>query len=424
MKPGSWRFFAVFLAVVAMVAAACDSDDSSSDGSGEEDSSADEMEIPAGPPVSGEPFKVGVITSEGVGGIDLPDLANGAEAGTEYVNAELGGIGGRPLEAVVCNGEAEPAGNAACAQQFVDEGVLAVAGLDPAWGDNGLPITTEADITFIGLPVVFAEFLGDASHPFGGGSLSAFPAQAKYWGETVGVDKASIVYADLAAGETAAKELLGAPMEELGVDVTYVPEATGAADYTSAVVQANESDPDVMIILYSATDCARVLAAAQQVGVEAQRAASGSCADEAALDIAGEEAINGLVVNSDTHFIAQEGEPEFEEAEIFRDRVVRYADQEPTSFSAATFSQVVTLADIANQIVEEQGVDAVTASTVKTQIESLTDQHIFMGASFDATDPIVLAGVETSVYAKDQRIYEYSNGELTDIGGGWVNGFE
>lgn len=424
MRLKSWWRFAALLAVFALVAAACDSGSDSSDGGGDDSGGSDEMEIPEGPPVSGEPFKVGVITSEGVSGIDLPDIANGAEAGTEYVNKELGGIGGRPLEAVICNGMAGPAENAACAQQFVEEGVLAVAGLDPAWGDNGLPITTEASITYIGLPTAFAEFIGEASHPFGGGSLSAFPAQAKYWGETVGVDRASIIYADLAAGETAATELLGNPLEELGVEVNYVPEAVGAADYTSSVVEANETDPDVLIILYSAADCARVLLAAEQIGVEAARAASGSCADATALEIAGESAVDGITVNSDTHFIAEEGEPEFEAAEIFRDRIVRYADQEPTSFGASAFSQVVTLADIANQIAEEQGVDSVDAATVRAVIESAVDQAIFMGDSFTAADPIVLAGVETSVYTKGQRIYEFSGGELTDVGGGWVNGFE
>jgi hypothetical protein len=133
--------------------------------------------------------------------------------------------------------------------------------------------------------------------------------------------------------------------------------------------------------------------------------------------------LEGFLLNSDTHYLAQEGEPEFEDAEIFRDRIVRYADQEPTSFSAATFSEVVTLTDIANQVADAQGVDAVNAQTVLTQIESVTDQPIFMGDVLDSSNPVELAGVETGVYARTQRIYQFENGDFVDVGGGWIDGF-
>jgi len=413
-----WRTLVV-VGLVALVAAACGND---SGGSGASDTSGD-MTIPTGPPVSGEPFNIGVIYAEGVSGIDLPDLRNGAEAAGEYVNKELGGIGGRPVEIMACNGKADPAQNAACAQQFVDDNAIGVTGLDPTWGDNGLPITDEAGIAFVGLPVSNAEFLTPTSHPFGGGSLTAFPALAKYAVDDLDVQNAVVLYADLEAGELAANALLGDPLRADGVNVELIPEAVGAADYTSAVVKANDANPDIIFILFSSVDCGRIIQAAQQVGVTAQLAGSGSCADPSALEIAGEDALNGFLLNSDTHYLAKEGEPEFEDAEIFRDRIVRYADQEPTSFSAATFSEVVTLVDIANQVADAQGVDAVNAQTVLAQIESVTDQPIFMGDVLDSTNPVELAGVQTGVYARTQRIYQFENGDFIDVGGGWIDGF-
>ncbi len=414
-----WRILAV-VGLVALVAAACGNDSGGSDNASD---TSEDVTIPTGPPVSGEPFNIGVVFSAGVAGTDLPDLENGALAAAEYVNKELGGIDGRPVEIVSCNEQTDPAKAADCGQQFVDANVIGVVGLGPTWGDNGLPVTNEAGIPFVGLPISNAEFITPTSHPFGGGSLSAFPALAKYAVDELDVQKAVVLYADLEAGELAANTLLGDPLKAEGVEVELIPEATGAADYTSAVVKANEADPDIIFILFSSVDCGRIIQAAQQVGVTAQLAGSGACADPAALELAGEDALDGFLLNSETHYVAQEGEPEFEDAEIFRDRIVRYADQDPTSFAADTFSETVTLVDIANEVADEQGVDNVNAQTVLAKIESVTDQPIFMGPVLDSSNPVELAGVETGVYNPAQRIYQYTGGEFVDVGGAWINGF-
>ncbi|MEZ5169966.1 MAG: ABC transporter substrate-binding protein [Acidimicrobiia bacterium] len=414
-----WRFVALF-AVLALVVAACDSD--SSDDSN--DNASDDMDIPQGPPVSGDPFKIGVVYASGVGGVDLPDLANGAQAAAQYVNDEKGGIDGRPVEVVECNAMADPAAAADCGQNFVDEGVIAVTGLEPTWGDNGLPVTDAAGIPFIGLPISFAEFTTPTSHPFGGGSLTAFPALAKFAAEDVGVENAAIIHTDIEAGKLAAETLLRDPLEEAGVDVTLVSESSGAADFTPAVAEALSGDPDSVFILFDASDCGRILAALEQAGYQGDLFGTGACANDEALEVAGESAVEGFYLNSDTHYRAVEGEPEFEDAQIMIDRLDRYADQEVTSFAAATFSEVVTAVNIANDIADEQGVDAVSAETMLAQIESLVDYPIFDGDVIDSTAPVEIAGVATGVYVPTQRIYQYTDGEFVDVGGGWVNGFE
>lgn len=407
-----WRLIAV-VGVVALVGSACADDGDSADDADEETDETEE--VTEGPPVSGEPFTIGVIYTAGVSGIDLPDLVAGAEAAAEYINTELGGIDGRPVEILACNDDGDVAENVACAQEFVDAGVLAVTGLNPLWGDNGLPITTEAQIPTVTLPVTFPEFIGEASYPFLGASPSQFPALAKYFAEELGIESASVIYADLEAGQLAANALLADFLKERGVeDVTLVPEAVGAADFTSALVKANEGDPDAIFVLFAAEDCARIFQAAQQTGVTATLAAPGSCGDEAVLEDAG-DAAEGVYIGGDTTWVV----PDDEETEIFRDRLMRYQDFEPTSQASATFSQVMTLWDIGNRI----GADALTAPALLDTLATIEGQHVFMGPELSASNAVELAGVETNVYAPESRILLVEDGEVVDVDG-WVNGHE
>jgi hypothetical protein len=48
---------------------------------------------------------------------------------------------------------------------------------------------------------------------------------------------------------------------------------------------------------------------------------------------------------------------------------------------------------------------------------------VFMGTKLDKDRAASLAGIPTHVYNPDARIIEVQDGELVDVGGGWVDGF-
>ena len=76
----------------------------------------------------GEPIVLGMINQENTPVGSYPELSSATRAAIEFVNAELGGVNGRPLELEVCNTEFSPEGSTSCAQQFVQAGVPAVLG--------------------------------------------------------------------------------------------------------------------------------------------------------------------------------------------------------------------------------------------------------------------------------------------------------
>ena len=367
----------------------------------------------AGGKVTGEPVKIGVITSVGVSGIDLPTLEEGAQAAAEYVTKELGGIAGRPVEAIVCNDKSDPAQDAVCAQKFIDEGVIAITGLGPTWGDNGLPITAAANIPFVGLPISNAEFINPSSYPMTGGSASAFPALAKYFLDK-GVKKAAIIYADLAAGKLAADALLGDPLIAGGVEVVAIPEKVGAPDFTPAVVQANAGDPDVIFMLFSGPDCVRILQAAGQVGVNASMAGAGSCVEEKTFDEVDDSIVDGAIFNSDTAYFVK-NDPE---AKTYRKALKKYEKAAPSGFSATTFATIMTLKTIGDELG-----DGLSAQAVLDTLKNADGIPVFLAQPMNKADAATLAGVPINIYNPWQRIVRLKNGKVVDANDNeWIRG--
>ncbi len=284
------------------------------------------------------------------------------------------------------------------------------------YGANGLAVTTPANIPFVGTPVSTQEFLAPNSYPFLGGSAAAFPAMAKYaLGQ--GIKKASILYADVGAGKLAADALLSDPLKAGGVEVTTVPEKIGAADFTPALVQANQGDPDVIFLLFSAEDCNRIFKAAGQIGVKARLAASGSCLEKQVIDGVNPAIVKGLFANSETLFYVKNDK----QAELYRKALKKYADNaSPSGFSAASFSQVMTLAGIGDTL----GADLSAQSLLDT-LKTASGIKVFMGTELDSAAPAKLAGAATHVFNTDQRIVTLKNGKVVEANENqWISGFK
>ena len=110
------------------------------------------------------PVLIGFHNLEG-GAYSIPEARSGFEAGVQYVNTELGGINGHELQVNYCNVDVTPESAINCANQFVEEDVVAaVQGFDLAV-DAALPILSEAGILEIApspLGAAINDNVGDA----------------------------------------------------------------------------------------------------------------------------------------------------------------------------------------------------------------------------------------------------------------------
>lgn len=141
---------AVATAVCMIVAlAACSSSGSNTGGSSAASSSAPVAGNSTGPSPTGTPITMGFLVPDS--GVEAnPQVLPAEQRGLAYVNDTLGGINGRPLNFVVCHSDGTPAKAVSCANQFVQDKVVAVIdGFDRGVG-SGLPIYKSAGIPVIG----------------------------------------------------------------------------------------------------------------------------------------------------------------------------------------------------------------------------------------------------------------------------------
>ena len=91
------------------------------------------------PALTGEPIKLMTVTTLNAAGPTYQNIANTAKAYEWYVNAR-GGIGGRPIEVIVCDEQFDPAVAATCARQAVEENVVAVVGSFTFFAESIVPV--------------------------------------------------------------------------------------------------------------------------------------------------------------------------------------------------------------------------------------------------------------------------------------------
>src|SRR5437868_3006414 len=78
--------------------------------------------------LTGEPIVVGLLNQEDAPVGSFPDLRRGAEAAVKHVNADLGGVGGRPIRLESCATRGTAESSQACATEVLDAHPVAVIG--------------------------------------------------------------------------------------------------------------------------------------------------------------------------------------------------------------------------------------------------------------------------------------------------------
>ena len=230
----------VALAALVAVSAACTAD--SGDDEANEPTPTGSSEAKAADD-SLEPVTVGFHNLEG-GAISLADVRLGFEAGVEYINAELEGINGHPLEFIDCKTDGTPESSTNCANTFVEDGaVLAVQGADFG-ADAMLPVLKEAKVAALGafpLTPGMNAAVGDAY--FMQGSAEEGYGATLVQLNNLGAERIAFVMVENPASHATFDDVISPAAERLGVEVKvfYVPQQ---ADWTvqSATVLAWEPD--------------------------------------------------------------------------------------------------------------------------------------------------------------------------------------
>jgi len=217
------------------------------------------------------PVRIGLMNQENDPIGSFPEIRLGIEGAVNYINAELGGIEGHPVELVTCLQNSVPAAQE-CAQDLATSDLVSVI--------NGVNIWTVAfdfygtmgDTPVIGgLPL----FAGDYNQPnarfFNGGSVQVYSAAARFVAEDLGAKKVVVLVNQNPAATAALDSGLAPIFDARGIEYEAIDVPIPLTDAIPPVSQAAAADADLVMLLAAGNECVPVIRAANQLGIPAEK---------------------------------------------------------------------------------------------------------------------------------------------------------
>jgi len=194
---------------------------------------------------TGDPIRIGMINNSSGPAAAFPEIARAAEVGAEWVNAELGGIDGHPIEIVGCDVKFSAAGSQSCGQQMVQEGVPVVLGGIDIFGD-GIRVLEDNGIPYVGgVPVSLPSVRSPISFQFSGGSWGMNLGFVYHITQVLHAERVSIIYGDFGSvadgAEWGRRALVNQGIPPQNVNMVKIPIV--AEDLLTPLSAANETDP-------------------------------------------------------------------------------------------------------------------------------------------------------------------------------------
>lgn len=332
--------------------------------------------VPSEPePASGEPIRIGMINQEDTPLGSFPELRLGAQAAVEWINAELGGVGGRPIELMPCITHFNVEQSKSCAQDLVQADVVAILGGIDVTSNGSIPVLEQNGVPYVGgIPVNLSDMQSPISFQFSGGTAGAFAAFAYHAATELEAEKVAVAYGDYESIKVSAIDYGVEILEKLGVDeVVEIPFPILTTDFLPVLTKAAEGEPDAIFLGAADTACAPAMKTAFDIGIEAQMYLVGSCLAPGIADEIGVEAVEGKLFNVESALVPQV------DNDLYMSAVARYGDPQLPAASAAT----VSFRGMMNlwMMLDEVGPD-VTRSSLLDHVRSTVDHPSFSGHPF------------------------------------------
>ncbi|HUW01203.1 MAG TPA: ABC transporter substrate-binding protein [Acidimicrobiales bacterium] len=341
-----------------------------------------------------EPIQIGMINQEDTPLGSFPELRRATEGTVEFINTELGGVGGRPIELTTCVVSFNVEQSQACAQTMVQKDVVALSGGIDVVSDTGsIPVLEQNGIPQVGgIPANLAEQKSDVTFYFSGGvtgALAAFMADAA----ENDAEKVVIGYGEFNAFEESAREYAVPVGESLGMTVDLAPFNIAATDFLPILTGIADSDPDAIIMAVAGSSCVPLMETYADLQIEAQLYLVGACAADEIVEAAGEN-VDGIVFNS-------EGPVEVgdTEGDIYNEINARYADGEGSGSGTLGVRSMMNL----YALLDELGPDGVSREAVTGLIRQAVDRPSFWGYPYTC-DGEQIAGLP-SLCAPQQTLF-------------------
>jgi branched-chain amino acid transport system substrate-binding protein len=407
-------------AVIAVTAAACSSSSTSASSGGSTpastagsgaSSSSSVLPVAAAAP-TGTPYKVFFINEQGASATASdPEDTSAAEAAVDYINKNLGGIKGRPVQLTTCATLGTSESMISCANKAVDaKPDIVIKGTETA-AESGVPIITGAGIPYLTLNAGSPGELGSKlSFVPGSGFAAQYGAFALY-AKSKGYKSVVAVFTDVTALSSPLEGPIAKAFAREGIAYTALPVSLTTADLTPTYDTALSKKPDLIIDLASAAQCTALLNARQTLSDNTPLAIGPNCATPSILDSVSSQYVNGLVVATpDTSSV-----PTDKDTEIYNAAMKAYAPSASTGGFAPTSFEAVM--DFYNAMITAPDPASITSASAVAQVLSTAKNvPLFMGDNKTFSCTHSLFPTLSAACSPYSFIVAYNNGTYSLIG--------
>ena len=366
----------------------------------------------AAPEPTGDPIVLAMISQESGPGA-LPDARQAAEAAVEYVNAELGGAGGRPLQLETCITDGSPEQSSGCANQLLEQDPVAFVGEFEVGTTGSMPIIERAGVPRFGPAAITPELItSPGSFALGLDLVPGWSSWTEYLTTELGAEKVNYIAVDF-SGQPVIQQIVRSVAEangaEMGETSLYPATATDVSPQMAAVIGGS---PDVIVAVPSAGTCVPLMQAHQSLAPDVPFFLPGICGDPRILEAAG-DAAEGTYIGFSRLNPYDTSDPE---VATYRRALDTYATEEValSEFASNSFAAVVNL----KALIDSLG-DDVTAAALSEAMAATTDEPNFMGEPYSCAQADKLT---PATCANSQRMLQVEDGALVDVGGAWFDG--
>jgi branched-chain amino acid transport system substrate-binding protein len=429
-RPVRFRL-AALAATAALVFAACGGDDdstasdTSADGAGTTTAEAEVSNdwalaytggTEGAADTSLDPIVVGYINQEGAVPA-FPEATIGIEAAVDYVNQELGGIQGHPVELAKCIVQAEEDGQRCATEMLNNDDVdFVMTGVMVVGNGSISSVLAGKKPVFIGFPAVPEDFVAPDAFAFTPGAVGVVRGMSTFVGEYLkDVKSVAIVHADNASGQASADVFLKPGLAKYGitdVKAVGVPDTATGPDLAAAIQAAGGDTADLFIPLLTVQGCAATYDALQSLGVQPKVLTTGLCYGTPMTDHLADLGVDDPV--PDGWYFGDLGYSYFIPDDdsgmtTYLAKIEQYGPKgaEYTGYAGPLFANLLTSVKLLNQI----GADAVTPDVVRQSAAAFTGPMMLVaGPMRCGFDPVfkTLCGTQMGV----QR---YADGEWESV---------
>jgi branched-chain amino acid transport system substrate-binding protein len=405
-----WVVIVAMTAAAAVAMAACGSSGSSA--SSGSSSTAASVPVSTLPPPKGDSIVLAMITQES-GPAALPDSRLAAEAAVKFVNTELGGAAGRPLDLETCVSDGSPEQSSACANQLLEKHPVAFVGETELGTAGSVPIIEKAGVPLVGAAGVTPELvLSKDAYAFGLDAVGDWSGWTKYLATDGKAKTINVINLDIPAApvfEKVIRSVAQANGAKVGKVVSLPLTATDASPQMAA---AADGSPDVIMAVTTAQLCVPVAQAHESISPQTKLFLPGICSSPQTITAAG-SAMDGALIG-----VGSLNPYDMKQTDVatYRRALDTYGKQVPLSqFAGNAFTAMMNL----KAVIDKLGPTIVTPDAITNAIKSGSNVPSFMTDTYTCDGSVVSSPITC---VRGRRLLVVKGTELSNVSDQWYDG--